>query len=318
VNTHLVCLTVDTDPDGLGGKVTNRQALKWEGLENLQRLPEHTGPFPLFGEIPITWFIRADGQVESILGNTAYLLEKYDSWWTTVRKAGHEMAWHPHLYRQSRPEDEAVIITDPAEAQDELERLWANVRTSLPATSFRHGEGWHSAETYATVERLGFLCDSTAIPGRTGGVRHPMDWVGAPNQAYFPSSSDLRQAGPQRPLLEIPMNTWLVQAPYDAAPRVRYINPAVHPKLFANALQNWENTRNFSPFELHIWVMIFHPDEVLPSQGEDNLYSRSAAALCSNLACFRDSLHRAGIDIEWVTISRAADRWRKQHGGQPS
>jgi hypothetical protein len=142
--------------------------------------------------------------------------------------------------------------------------------------------------------------------------------VGAPNQAYFPSSSDLRQAGPQRPLLELPMNTWLMQAPYDAAPRVRYINPAVRPQLFANALQNWENTRNFSPFELHIWVMIFHPDEVLPSQGEDNLYSRTAAALCSNLACFQDSLHRAGIDMEWVTISQAAERWRKQHRWQPS
>ncbi len=31
VKTHLLCLTVDTDPDGLSGKVTNRQALELGG-----------------------------------------------------------------------------------------------------------------------------------------------------------------------------------------------------------------------------------------------------------------------------------------------
>ncbi len=309
---HLVCLTVDTDPDGLSGKVTNRQTLKWEGLENLQRSFDQTRWCPLLGKIPITWFVRADGQLESILGDAVYLIEKYDSWWASVREAGHEVGWHPHLYRQLRPEEVAVIITDPAEAKDELERLWTQVRTSLPTTSFRHGEGWHTTETYTTVERLGFLSDSTAIPGRIGGARHPMNWEGAPNHPYFPSSTDVCESGRERPMLELPMNTWMLQAPYDASPRVRYINPAVHPKLFANALQNWENTRNFSTSQLHIWVMIFHPDEVLATQGEDQLYSRSAAALCTNLLSFQDSLQHAGNNVEWVTISQAASRWRRQ------
>ena len=132
---------------------------------------------------------------------------------------------------------------------------------------FRHGEGWHTPETYATVERLGFLCDSTAIPGRVGAAGHPMNWESAPNRPYFPSSDDLRKAGPERALLELPMNTWLVEAPYDATPRIRYINPAVHPKLFANALQDWENTRKFSPSELHIWVMIFSSGRAVGDAG---------------------------------------------------
>lgn len=317
MNTHLLCLTVDTDPDGLSGKVTNRQTLKWEGLENLQRLLDQTKPCPLLDEIPITWFIRADGQLESILGDAAYLLQKYDSWWTKVRNAGHELAWHPHLYRQSQAEDRAIIITDPLEATEELERLWSILQTKFPATSFRHGEGWHTPETYATVERLGFLCDSTAIPGRIGGAGHPMYWEGAPNRPYFPASADLRKAGPQRALLELPMNTWLLEAPYDATPRIRYINPAVHPKLFANALQNWENTLKILPPGLRISVMIFHPDEVLGTQGEDRLYSHSAAALCANLVSFQENLQRAGNDAEWVTISQAAERWRS-HQGQSS
>lgn len=306
---HLLCLTIDTDPDGLSGKVTNRQTLRWEGLEHLQKLPA------ILGNIPITWFVRADGQLESILGSATYLLEKYAAFWTSACHAGHEVAWHPHLYRQSKPEDVATLITGPSEAREELERLWAMTRTFLPATSFRHGEGWHSPETYATVERLGFRCDSTAIPGRKGATGHPMNWDNAPNQPYFPSATDLRNRGQERSLLELPMNTWIVRAPHDAAPQIRYINPAVHSKIFANALRNWENTRNFSPTTLNIWVMIFHPDEVLPAQGEDGLYSRSASELSVNLALFQESLKCAGQEFEWVTVAQAGERWR-QHQEQ--
>jgi len=309
VTKQLLCLTIDTDPDGLSGKVTNRQTLKWDGLESLHNLPE------LLKNIPITWFIRADGQLESILGSATYLLEKYETFWTSVRRAGHELAWHPHLYRQAKLEDEATLITDPSEAQEELERLWSTVCPHLLATSFRHGEGWHSPETYATVERLGFRCDSTVIPGRSGAPGHPMDWENAPNHPYFPSTTNLSAEGPQRSLLELPMNTWMVQAPHDTAPRVRYINPAVRSKIFANALRNWENTRNFSPTILPIWVMIFHPDEVLPTQGEDGLYSRSASELFANLVSFQESLQQSGQDFEWVTVAQAAERWR-QHQEQ--
>lgn len=35
---HLLCLTIDTDPDGLSGKVVDRQTLAWRGLEQISRL----------------------------------------------------------------------------------------------------------------------------------------------------------------------------------------------------------------------------------------------------------------------------------------
>ena len=311
MNKHLLCLTVDTDPDGLSGKVTDRQTLKWRGLETLQTLPAEIHALPKLGSIPITWFIRADGQLESILGSASYLLEKFERFWATANNNGHELAWHPHLYRQASPEDDALIISDPNEAQEELERLWDKLRGVLPTTSFRHGEGWHTPRTYATVEKLGFHCDSTAIPNRKGGNGHPMNWTGAPNQPYFPDFVNLCAAGTERGLLELPMNTWLVQAPYDGAPRLRYINPAVHPHLFANALQNWENARQFSSTDLCVWVMIFHPDEVLPAEREDDLYARSPTALFRNLISFQESLRQADIEVEWVTIGEAAKMWRR-------
>ncbi len=310
---HLLCLTVDIDPDGLSGKVTNRNALQWEGLERLLRLPDDLSSFPRLGRVPITWFVRADGQLESILGSAAYLLETYSHFWTKVKAAGDELGWHPHLYRQTRPEDAALLITDPQQAQDELERLWNKLRAAFHPTAFRNGEGWHTPETYATVERLGFRCDSTAIPGRTGKPGHPMKWAGAPNRPYFPDAGDLRKAGPDRSMLELPMNTWYLHAPHDDAPRVRYMNPAVHPHLFAKALENWENAGNLETADLNIFVMIFHPDEILATQADDALYSRSTRALCTNLVSIAESLQRMGHDVEWVTVSDAAERWRGLH-----
>lgn len=280
----------------------------------MQRLPEEIATDPGLGAIPMTWFVRADGQLESILGSATYLLQNYDAFWNTVQKCGHEIGWHPHLYRQSKPEDNPVIIADPLQATDELERLWDKIRGAFHPKSFRNGEGWHTPETYATVEGLGFRCDSTAIPGRKGGADHPMNWEHAPNQPYFPGE-DLCTAGSERPMIEIPMNTWLLQAPYDKTARPRYMNPAVHPHIFAKSLTTWQSANHSSRADFYVWVMIFHPDEVLADQGPDALYSRSIEDLCRNLASMTDSLRQLGHEFEWMTVSDASDRWRvhRQH-----
>jgi hypothetical protein len=56
--------------------------------------------------------------------------------------------------------------------------------------------------------------------------------------------------------------------------------------------------------------MIFHPDEVLAAQGGDALYSRSTNALCSNLVMIAETLRHLEHEVEWVTVSDAAERWR--------
>ena len=308
---HLLCLTIDTDPDGLSGKTTNRQTLEWHGLEHLRSLPGQLESHVGLGAIPITWFIRADGQLESILGTPAFLLERFDGFWTAVSRTKHELAWHPHLYRQARREDAATLISDPNEALEEIERLWDKLSPVFPATSFRNGEGWHTPATYSAVEKMGFRCDSTAIPGRRGTNGHPMDWEGAPNRPYFPERSNLCRPGRERRMLELPMNTWLSRAPYDDAPKLRYMNPAVRQEIFSAALELWLNTEKDSSNELCVWVMIFHPDEVLPASGQDVLYSRSIRSLLANLVTFQDALLRAESTVEWVTVAKAGDLWRQ-------
>lgn len=317
---HLFCLTTDTDPDGLSGQSTNRRALEWKGLTQAQRLPGdlHDLGHSLDCPVPLTWFIRVDGQMRDLLGTSLYLLQKFEDFWNQVSEFGHELGWHPHLYRQAAQDDEPTLITDSTEACDELEQLWDDLRTcSFIPTAFRNGEGWHCAQTLATVEKLGFLCDSTAIPGRRGGDQHPMNWLGTLNQPYFPDSHDIRVSGVERPLLEIPMNTWRVQAPYESQPQVRYMNPAIHEALFAGALDGWEKDIASNNGSLWVWVLIFHPDEVMPIPTADLLYAHSTHALCRNILAMTARVQSVGHSFEFVTLSEAALRW-KQHKGLSS
>ncbi len=104
------------------------------------------------------------------------------------------------------------------------------------------------------------------------------------------------------------MATWAFAAPYDAAPKTRYMNPAVHPELFVRALADWENSHNSLPPELCIWVLILHPDDVWPQRGPDQLYACSIEAVAKNLAGFAAVLARTG-EVEWTTLTAGARRW---------
>lgn len=206
-----------------------------------------------------------------------------------------------------------MLMTDASEARDELERVWEYLKaSSFSPTAFRNGEGWHSTQTFATVEKFGLICDSTAIPGRSGGPQHPMNWLRTPNQPYFPHPDDVGVAGSQRPLLEIPMTTWRVQAPYDREPRIRYMNPAIHEALFSNALDGWEVTIRKGGGSVYVWVLIFHPDEVTLTPTTDSLYAHSMAALCVNVGAIAARVQQMGHSLEFVTISDAAARWKQQ------
>jgi hypothetical protein len=311
VSKQLLCLTIDTDPDGFSSATVDRAALKWDGFENLPKMLERieATAFDLGVEIPVTWFLRSDGQLERAYGHALYLLQRYEEFWETIRHRGDELGWHPHLYTED-DDGATILIKDPEQACDELERLSSIHDTEgFHPVAFRNGEGWHTTETLATIERLRIEVDSTAIPGRTGGANHPMEWTGAPNQPYFPDAVDPRRAGPRRGVLEIPINTWRLRTPYDSAPKLRYINPAVHVRLFESALETWVSEASGHSDALSVWVLILHPDEVLPQQ-EDALYAWSVETACRNIAAFLAAAQGVSDTAEFTTLASAAEAWR--------
>jgi hypothetical protein len=307
---HLICLTIDTDPDGLTAQSINRQSLRWDALDGIASLLEelHVLAAPE-GSVPITWFLRADGQLESVFGSALYLVERFAALWNEMRCEGHEFGWHPHLYRQPGPGSPFELITNPRQAADEILRLWPAVKIGcLPFSAFRNGEGWHDGLTLETIEGLGFWLDSTAIPGRIGPAGHPMNWATTPSGPYFPDRVDIRVPGGRRGVLEIPISTWHLQAPFDSSPKVRYINPAFHPELFHQGLQSVRS--RFNGGDLRIWTLVVHPDEAFAGSPADQLYSRSPRAVRTNLELLASALREeSGAEVQFVTMTQAAREW---------
>jgi hypothetical protein len=155
VKTHLFCLTIDTDPDGLSGRTTDRGALGWESLLGIRSLPDTLGSAACLAGmcVPITWFVRIDGHLRSALGSSFYLLDRFSGLWEEARQRGHELGWHPHLYDCTRPGEVPGIISDSAMACDELRRLGDEMSAAaFFPRCFRNGEGWHTAATLTTIE----------------------------------------------------------------------------------------------------------------------------------------------------------------------
>lgn len=309
---RLVCFTVDTDPDGMTAQVMNRRVLRWRGMEAIEKLLNELETLrSAWGAVPVTWFIRADRQIQDSYGSVMALYERFAWLWDEVRAAGHELGWHPHLYRRACDERDNVVLSDPRVAAEEIRTIWSELSAgSFEALAFRNGEGWHHPETLAMVERLGFRWDCTAIPGRKGADGHPMNWMGAPNGPYFPGN-DIRRAGKPRQLLELPLNTWCLQAPYDPQPRLRYIDPAVHEALFSASIPGLQTDPGA---DLEVWTMVVHPDEVLDDAAADALYSRSVKTACRNLNSFARVFQEQGHNVQFVAISQAGREWRSYKG----
>jgi hypothetical protein len=304
---NLICLTIDTDPDNLSGKTVNRRSLEWDGL--LYGMREFHVALPA---IPLTWYVRADGQLEDAYGSALYLFEQYADFWRQALHRGDELGWHPHLYRQLSPESEPIFLTDEAQAVAELLRLWQQVEhAGFDLPTFRMGEAWHTQRTLDLVEQLGFTVDSTCIPERDDSASgHPRNWAGAPNQPYFPDRHDIRRSGAVRPLLEMPINSWRYQASYDQTPKLRYMNPCIHERYWSAALANWQPS---AQGDLSVWVLILHPSEAMPHAEPDLLYAYSLQTVQRNLQALEARIRAAGGLPEYTTIARAAHIWRTGH-----
>lgn len=302
---HYIAVTVDTDPDGLNTHDPDRRNLLWDGLHfAMQQFPAALKDWPL------TWYVRADAQLEYAYGSVSYLFDTYADFWCDAVQRGDELGWHPHLYTLPEDDSQPQIITDSQQAVSELKRTWSmiqNLPFELP--TFRMGEGWHTVKTLNLVESLGFTIDSTAIPGRDDSATgHPRNWKNTPNQPYYPARDDIRIAGDPRPLLEMPMNSWYFQTPYDKVPKLRYMNPCIHHELWEQALDYWQAQLQHDSRENYVWVLIFHPAEAMPHDRSDLLYAYSIDILQKNLLSWTQRITQLGHQAIPTTVFRSSQK----------
>ncbi len=302
----IICLTIDIDPDGLSGVVTDRNSSSFASFEKLNSFPEIISD-KLKRQAPVTWFVRIDDQVKYFFGSRLHLVETYRAFWDKTRAMKHEIAWHPHIYQQSG--GEFVIPQDAAFACDQVSSVHEEISGyQLELKSFRNGEGWQRNETIELVEQLGYTVDSTAIPGIMKPAPHLLNWKDTPNHPYYPSVDNYRVNASERKLLEIPMNTWIVKAPYDKEPRLRYMNPCIHANIFEESLLS------SSLFEgdetVKVLTFISHPDELVEQSTPDQLYMRTTENYIRNVERLTEEISRKNGTFEFCTLQKAAAIWK--------
>ena len=293
-----VYVTIDVDPDYVNAS-GDRSSLSWQCLDLMPKILEE---FETRG-IPLTLFLRADHQIRDMMGGFLGLYEKASELWNAASARGHELAWHPHLYR--REGNSYAPLRDPAACAEQLDECGeALARSGLGLSSVRIGEAWHSAATMIKLDELGFEVDSTAVPGRKrADTLRSFDWEPTTNSPYHPSRGDYRVSG-QAPLniLEVPMTTSPIQTSYDAAPIRRYLNPTFRRELFSDALRNLRSAEPAA--EVQTIVVIFHPDELLDRPGND-LHDYSWEGFAANLDLLTQTLDASHSDHGFRTLRDA-------------
>jgi hypothetical protein len=93
---HLTCLTIDTDPDGMTAKIMDRDSLSLAGArEHGMHLRGDPIDVIAMGAIPLTWFIRVEGEIRTVMGNALARMDGYYPIWEQARRAGDAFGWHP-------------------------------------------------------------------------------------------------------------------------------------------------------------------------------------------------------------------------------
>jgi hypothetical protein len=309
----ICCFTVDTDADQFFGNALahknprDKSIPGWDGLERgkdvlmraLDAAARHIG-LP----IPITWFVRCDGQIAEIHGAAEYLLLKHRSWWRARQAAGDDIQWHAHLNR--RDGSAWIQRTDIMGLRSDLSiGLAAFQAEGLRPIAVRIGEAYHSAELMGVLQEMGLRADCTAMPGRQRiDNEKNINWIGTPNRPYHPSAADHRVENNADALSiwEIPMNTISTQVSYDEHPLLRYINPAFCPGVLDKGLTDFVKAAR-------VLVSIMHPVEVLPDFFADSrlkkhpLLAFDPLVIAENLQFLLWAANQTSRNLRFITMS---------------
>jgi len=294
VAVNLLC-TIDVDNDG--AQNDERTELSWTSIDRIPHLKDLFNSFNLH----LTWFIRADNQLQDIYGTAAYILREYEPLLSELERSGDEVAWHPHLNEWCEKSSRYVADRDEYRCAQKLMKT----RAELEAKGFKHssvriGEAFHGNAMMKTLDELGLKVDSTAIPGRTrSDESRTFDWGPTPNTPYHPSARDYRVPDTSNSLniLEVPMTTMPVKASYDPDFLIRYINPAFHHANFKAGLDRSFKTLFPATQSETFLTLILHPDEISSEGRTHPLYSFSLEGVRKNIPTFSRLSRRMDLNI---------------------
>ena len=280
-----ISLTVDVDPDNFDESVFGKKGhLTFKGVEEgLKILLERTNNLrDDFGQRPrFTWFIRCDPELNAEFGTYTYLFEKYSKLWNERKVKKDEIAWHPH-------------VTSLEELEKSFQAL-TGLREKLQ--SVRIGNAFQSNSLMSALAQMGFLVDSTALPGRYRKDEYRvLDWSITPQEVYYPSVHDYRVSSEEHlSILEVPMSMIETKVDYDKAPVKRYVNLSFRHRLIVRSLSQFLENEN-------LLVTNLHPSELLSQNKQHPLLSFDMKEVLGNLRFILDEAHRQQRKVQYVTL----------------
>lgn len=281
-----VYLTIDLD-------MVNYSGSEWDFFDEME-----FAFAPVFDmlkrlEIPATWFVRIDRQIADVYGDSRYMCVHHRKKLERLLTSGHQLGWHYHAYRQR----DGKWVQNLDETQICLElSSYGEIALREGFHTSRMGWGYHTQATMTRIDEMGFLADSSAIPRPI----YPWsitycNWERTGQKPYHPSRSDFQTESPVSSenlrLLEVPMTTAVVCAPYDEQQIVRYINPAYRHEIFLQTMQTLAGRDAV--------VLILHPYECVANSGQTHaLLSFDTAQTEKNLQSLLD------IGARFATLDR--------------
>lgn len=276
---RFILATCDVDPDRpqFGGRDNSSPALSWRGLEVGVRRFVDSVERESAARVHLTWFIRADEQIERIHGDAGWCFKRFEPLWRRLQSAGHEIGWHFHLWRWTgsdwrHEEQDHDWIGSAARRSFEAIPDWALPGGRQGSIPLRMGIDHQSNFTFDLAEDLGVRFDCSATPGLADAHR---DWLGTPTFPYRPSRDDYRVPASLpsscRTVVEIPNSTYRLPLPLYLMKRLRGRHGRIaevyltkHPILLRSAFSRLQEA---SPH----FTVTCHADEFLPDRGAFSL-----------------------------------------------
>jgi hypothetical protein len=334
-----VIVGCDCDPDRprYGGPRYDdrRSPLKWRGVNEgisllhkcLQRIESVSGV-----KVKVTFFLRSDTQMAEIHGAAAWPALEYAGMWRELEEQGHELAWHPHLWRWSSQWECWFQETQDSEWIDEcLNGGHTAISDALGRNPASCHMGWtfQNNITMNALSRLGVGIDFSACPGvyseggpGNSGTRYDnmIDWIGTPRKWYRPSAVDYRRparAGEDElGIIELPkftsesgmlkkaksLATRTGGATASAQASAVFVQITASPIIYSRIIKERLKTEEAEPF----FATYFHPDELLtdrPRSARGFLYS--LANMERNLLTIIEAAKKNNREVEFATGAEA-------------
>jgi hypothetical protein len=210
-------ISCDVDPDFnfpfsrvLKGE---EEGLMWRGVGlGISRFRRALSKSPFsakYGQLCITWLLRADRQIVEWFGNPSFTFRQFEQLWDKELNIGGEIGWHPHLYRWHSSGKCWIPWLGQDDDVEMLAQCFSSLREHVDIKAVRTGWDYQSNRLMHLFDDLGMQVDGSAIPGSVEKGTSFHNWENTPRYPYHPSAADYRRPSvasePALSIIEIPV-----------------------------------------------------------------------------------------------------------------